>query len=107
MISIFCDKILDVTSDGMIFVSKKETLFINFPECANNFSSEHGTNSGMCVAIRDIATLSFTFFTQPKTKVIFKKRLLRDFVIGKPAVVRFLDLQKAIFKVGYTSYDLS
>ena len=50
MISIFRDKILDVTAEGVLFVSKRETLFISFPECTNNFSLEYGNNSGMCVA---------------------------------------------------------
>lgn len=59
------------------------------------------------MATRDITTLSFTFYTQPKTNLVFKRSFLKDLIAGKSAVSKFFDLQKAIVEVGYTSYDLS
>lgn len=107
MNSIICYNVIDVTEEGIVLEFQKERVSISFDDCAKNFSLENGNQFSKCVATRDITALSFTFYTQPKTKVVFKKCFLKDFVIGKSALSKFFDLQKAIVEAGYTSYDLS
>ena len=106
MNNIICRKILEITKNGITIETAGENLYIDFNECAKNFSSERGS-VGMCVATRDITTLSFTFYTQPKTTVSFKKSFFEKLTIGKSATNKFYDMQKVIVNAGYTSYDLS
>lgn len=106
MYNIICHNVIDVTKEGITLESGREKIYINFDDCIKNFSLEKGKEFCKCVATRDITTLSFTFYTQPKTNVVFK-RSFKDLIMGKSAVSKFFDMQKAIAKVGYTSYDLS
>lgn len=107
MNNIICDNVIDITRKGMTIESAKEKLYINFDDCARNFSLEKGKEFCKCVATRDVTTLSFTFYTQPKTNIVFKRNFLKELITGKSAVSKFFDMQKAIIAVGYTSYDLS
>lgn len=104
---LICHKVIDITKAGITLATAREKIFIDFDDCVKNFSLENGKESCKCVATRDITTLSFTFYTQPKTNVVFKRSLFKNLIAGKPDVNRFLDLQKAITGVGYTTYDLS
>ena len=106
MNNIICHNVIDVTKEGITLESAGEKIYIDFDDCVKNFSLEKGKVS-KCVATRDITTLSFTFYTQPKTNVVFKRNFLKDLIEGKSPVSKFLDMQKAIVEVGYTSYDLS
>lgn len=96
-----------VSKNGIIIEWHNANIYIDFDDCAQKYAAEKGLQSSRCVAERDITTLSFTFYTCPKTKVIFKKHPLMNIIDGKSAVSKFTDLQKAIIKAGYTSYDLS
>ena len=107
MDDIICHNILSVAEDGIVLKYKKNKIYINFKDCAKNYAAEKNAEFGKCIASRNITKLSFTFYTQPKTTVVFKKNLLKDLIVGKSAVSKFHDLQKAIVKAGYTSYDLS
>lgn len=107
MDNIICHNVIDVAKEGITLKTAKENIYISFDDCVKNFSSENGREFCKCVATRDITTLSFTFYTQPKTNLVFKKSFLKDLISGKSAVSKFFDLQKAIVEVGYTSYDLS
>ncbi len=107
MNNLICHNVIDVTKEGITLESAGDKIYIDFGECAKNFSLEKGSEFCKCVASRDITTLSFIFYTQPKTNVVFKKRFFKDLIAGKSAISKFLDMQKAIVKVGYTSYDLS
>lgn len=107
MNNIICHNVIDVTKEGITLKSAREKIYINFDDCVKNFSLEKGKEFCNCVATRDITTLSFTFYTQPKINVVFKKNLFKNLIAGKSAVSKFFDLQKAIVEVGYTSYDLS
>lgn len=107
MNNIICHNVIDVTKEGITIESAREKIYINFDDCVKKFSLEKGKEFCNCVATRDITTLSFTFYTQPKTNVVFKRNLFKDLIAGKSAVSKFFDMQKAIVEVGYTSYDLS
>lgn len=104
---IVCYDSVFVFKDGVILEYKKNNIYIKFDDCAKNFAAENGIESCKCVATRDITTLTFTFYTQPKTKIIFKKFSWKNLITGRTAVGRFFDLEKRISQVGYTSYDLS
>lgn len=107
MNNIICYNAFSVTENGIILEHKKTNICIHFNDCANNYASENGVESSKCVATRDITTLSFDFYTEPKTRVVFKKCFPKDLISGKSAVSKFLDLQKAIVQAGYTTFDLS
>ena len=106
MNNVICNKVIDVTKEGITLESDVEKIYIDFNDCVKNFSLEKGKVS-RCVATRDITTLSFTFYTQPKTNVVFKKNFFKELIVGKSAISKFLDMQKAIVEAGYTIYDLS
>lgn len=96
-----------MTDKGVILDSTHGILHINFEDCAKNFSLAKGVDFSKCVAIRDINQLSYTFFTQDTTTVVFKRKSIFQLLIRKSATNEFFDLQNAIIKAGYTSYDLS
>ena len=104
--NVICHKVIDVTKEGITLESDVEKIYIDFNDCVKNFSLEKGEIC-KCVATRDITTLSFTFYTRPKTNVVFKRSFFKELIVGKSATSKFLDLQKAIVEAGYTSYDLS
>lgn len=107
MNEIICSEIIDINSSGFILKHKKTSVFISFDECSRNYANEKSVEMSKCVATRDITKLTFTFYTNPKTEIVFKKNFLKDLFSGKSAVGKFLDLEKIINKYGYTSYDLS
>lgn len=107
MNSIICDKVIAVNEEGLVLQSKKELISISFADCASNQAIENSSRISTCVAIRDITRLSFTFSSQPKTIVVFKKSFFMYLLTGKSAVRRFIELQNAIIEAGYTSYDIS
>lgn len=107
MTDIICCNILDVDKEGITLAEGETKYYISFNECAKNYAIENTLKASKCVAIRDITKLTFTFYTTPKTKVIFKKHFLKDIFYGKTATSKFLDLQRIINQLGYTSYDIS
>ena len=107
MNSIVYHNLVDITKEGLTLESNKEQVYISFDCCVKNYSLEKGQKTSNCVATRDVTKLTFTFYTQPKINVVFKRNFLKDLIVKKSAVSKFLDLQKAILEVGYTSYDLS
>ena len=104
---IICYDVIDVTESEVILQSSNGFCHVNFDDCAKNYSWENRSQGSKCVAVRDITTLSFTFYTQPKTKLVFKKHFLKSLIGGKSAVGKFLDLETEIIKAGYVSFDLS
>ena len=107
MSNIICFEIVNINNSGITVKSGKTDIKIFFDECAKNYANENSLENSRCVATRDITKLTFTFYTQPKIRVIFKKHFFKDLVSGRSAVSKFLELQKTINKYGYTSYDLS
>ena len=105
--NIVCFEMVRMSSSGITVKSGGTNIKINFEECAKNYANENSLKNSRCVATRDITKLTFTFYTQPKISVVFKKHFFKDLFSAKPAVRRFLELQKEINKCGYTCYDLS
>ncbi len=107
MNSIDCYKVINVDNKGITLEYLNSNICIYFEECAKNYAIEKSLETSKCVATRNITTLTFTFYTVPKTKIIFKKHFLKDLLLGKSAIGQFIRLQNAISQAGYTSYDLS
>lgn len=107
MNDIVCFEMMEMNHAGLTLKHKSANVFINFAQCAENFANEKALEINNCVATRDITKLTFTFYTNPKIKMVFKKNFLKALFSGKSAVRKFLDLQKAMNSFGYTSYDLS
>lgn len=105
--SIVCYKILGGNREGVTLKRKGGTVFINFLECAENYAREHSLKESKCVADRDAAQGTFTFFTNPKVKVVFPKGILAWLFTGKSAYRQFCSLQNLILTCGFTSYDRS
>lgn len=104
---IICYNIIKIDNEGITLENQNNNIYVCFDEYAKNYATETSLESSRCVATRDITTLSFTFYTLPKTKVVFKKQFLNDLISGKSAVSRFFELQNVISQSGYTTYDLS
>ena len=102
-----CFEIVNMNRSGITVKSGKTDMKICFEECVKNYANENFLENSRCVATRDITKLTFTFYTQPKIRVVFKKHFFKDLFSGKSAIRRFLELQEAINRYGYTSYDLS
>lgn len=107
MKEIICYDIIKIDKEGITLDNHSTNIRISFNDCAQNYANENSLNKSKCVATRDISTLTFSFYTEPKTKIVFKKHLIKDLFFGKSAVNKFLNLQNAISQSGYTSYDLS
>lgn len=104
----YCENdIAGVSANG---ISLKNMKFINFRECAYNFSSING-GSGKCVAERDITGSNpyFAFYTAPKTTHVFflRKGKICEFFSRKNTEKRFRILKKKIESYGFSTYDLS
>lgn len=106
MINEFNPSSFEINKECIILYSRKKRITISLSECAQNYSIENNTNS-LCVATRDITCLTFIFYSNPKTKVVLKDNLLWHLFKGRSAVRLFLDLERAITELGYTSFDLS
>lgn len=96
-----------VVNDSLIILyCHKKKVVIPLSECARNYSVENNINS-LCVATRDITNLSFVFYMNPKIKVVLKENWFRRLFTGRSAIKLFLDIQRAITELGYTSFDLT
>ena len=106
VIRIEIENIVSIDSTGITVKNGEADVVINFEECTENFKKLGSFENDRCVATTDITKPAFTFFTEPRTEVIFKKRFFKD-LFRKSATVRFLDLYEAIKTHGYSCYDLS
>lgn len=107
MNDIICFEIVDINSSGITLKNVDSYVYVSFDDCAQNFASENLLETSKCIATRDITKLSYTFYTNPKTILVFKKHLIKDLFSGISAQKKFSELRKAITKYGYTSYDMS
>lgn len=100
-------------SDSTIIIRKgKNFRTIDLNICADNFKNEYGTANGTCVGDRNITDKYFCLHTSGmKTIIYFKKiyvcNLFGNKIFKGNRAQRFHQLQKAITKLGYTTYDLT
>ena len=102
-----CYEIMKIEATGLTLKYKGAPLFVCFEDCAKNYACENGLEKSRCIAVRDITKLTFMFFTEPKTYLVFKKSFWKALMTGKSAAQRFMELQKKILQYRYTSFDLS
>ena len=107
MKEIICYDVIRIDKEGITLDNNSTNIRVLFEDCAQNYANENSLITSKCVATRDISTLTFSFYTVPKTKIIFKRHLIKDLFFCKSPVNKFFDLQNAISQFGYTSYDLS
>lgn len=107
MKEIIFDDVLCIDCKGVLLKHKNIEQYVCFADCADSFSREHALENSNCVAVRDVRKLSFLFYSNPKAKVVFKRKFIKDLISGRLPINRFFSLQKAIIEAGYTSYDLS
>lgn len=86
----------EADADGITAYCGLERVRIDFALCAQNFAAARGLSESRCVAARDAAALSFTFYTARKTTFVLR---------GLLAARRFHRLQGIIARYGYSTYD--
>ena len=98
--------IMEVTADG---IRLRNSRWILFAECAENFKKAHPNSSGSCVGEREISDLSFTFYANSKPVMIkfLPYNRFIEFFRKDNAAKRFHTLQQKIEHFGYSMYDLS
>lgn len=94
---------MSVTEDGVTLGNSTGQIHIRFAQCARNCPLPN--SSGTCVAVRNIETRTFLFFTRPETEVVIEKRFLKDLISGSSALRRFQALEDAIHQAGFTTFD--
>ena len=107
MDEIICYEVVEMNKCGVILKNDYGNVYIDFNECSNNCASKNSREDSKCVATRDITTLSFSFYVTPKVRLVFKKRGIQKLISGKTAVNEFLNFNKKIVGLGYTTYDMS
>jgi len=117
------NKILSITSDGLVYLDDQEEKFIDFKTCRRNWV-QYVNHSGdfkttglserdtTCVAWRDFFSKPpyIEFFTQPRTRFeFFAPPTFFERLLGRPArgwVRDFIDMQLQIGSAGWASFDL-
>lgn len=107
MDNIICYEIVTINKKGITLKTRESNIYVDFGECVKNFAHENSLEESRCVATRDITNLTFTFYTDTKVTLVFKRNFFKELLSGKTAASRFLDLKKDINNYGYTTYDLS
>lgn len=86
----------------------KDGYTVDFTECRENWAKEKGISpeDSLCIAERDITENdpSFIFYSNEKTKICFSDTI--GFIKIKKEK-EFLDMQRKITGLGYSSYDNS
>ena len=100
------NEILEVTPNG---ISLRNGTFIDFSACVQNFQKAYPNYNGRCVGERDITEWSFTFYSNPKPILIqfIAKNRLMEFFSANNTMKRFHSFQFQIYKLGYTTFDMS
>ncbi|MBO5023541.1 MAG: hypothetical protein J6D11_04460 [Clostridia bacterium] len=100
-------------SKEIIYKDKKnQRHIIDLDVCCTNFKNQYGTANGNCVGDRNITQGYFLFSTSGiETKISFKRtyvfNLFGNKILFGNKAQRFMQFEKIISKLGYTTYDLS
>lgn len=114
LIKVYDHNIIEInqTNSTIIVRDGKELHTIDLNICADNFKNEHGTTNGICVGDRNIEGKYFCLNTSSVNTMICFKRLYvcnlsKKRILFGNRIQRFHQLQKAITKLGYSTYDLT
>ncbi len=83
-----------------------EARFLLLKDCVSSARGLEGASPG-CVGVRDITRLTMTLDAAPPVRIVFVKGVRAFVRTGKTAARRFLQLQRELNALGYTTYDLS
>ncbi len=99
------ESIVGVSLSGIVL---NDFTLIDLAECADVFQQIEG-GSGRCPGERDVACLSYTFYTpvHPTRIVFLPKNRLAECFAKENTLSRFHKLQKQLADYGYTTRDLS
>lgn len=89
---------------------KYKNSYIDFSDCANNYSIINGAESKNCVADRDATgNPNFNFYTTGRVTQLFfvSKCELTELITRKNTYQRFHELNKQIQGFGWSTYDIS
>ncbi|MBQ7915393.1 MAG: hypothetical protein IJ315_01225 [Firmicutes bacterium] len=101
------ETITEIDNKGATLKGKDGIFYVSFEECVRNYCMENNLSESKCIATRNVEELTYTFFTNPKRKVVFKRDFWTMVYCRKTATQRFMELQKAIEQAEYSSRDLS
>lgn len=97
--------IVKVDKTGILF---SDTMFVSFEECRCEWAKENNLPIAdtVCVAMRfpEGDEKHFIFYTREKVKLLFK---FQGFFKQKKSIDKFCEMQIALNRYGYTSYDAS
>jgi len=96
-------EIAKVDDRGILFL---DSTFIEFEECRSEWAKENNipVSETVCVALRfqEVEERYFMFFSKERVKLNFK---FNGFFKRKKSREKFSELQVALNRYGYTSYD--
>ena len=96
----------------IIVRDRKGVHTIDLEICADNFMKEYGNSNGKCVGDRNAERKYFCLNTTGIHTMVYFKRIYVCNLFGEKILFgnrmqRFHQLQKAITKLGYRTYDLT
>lgn len=98
-------KVVSISRDRLVILCKEKTVSISFADCIHNYAKEMDSQT-QGIGTRCVTELKFTFYTNPKTVIVWKKPRFVPFWRVR-ARKQFIRLQKAMKLLGYRTFDLS
>ena len=98
-------KVVSISRNRLVILCKEKTVSISFADCIHNYAKEMGSQT-QGIGTRDVTELKFTFYTNPKTIIVWKKPKFFPFWRSH-SYKQFLRLQKAIHILGHQTFDQS
>lgn len=65
-------KVVSISRNRLVILCKEKTVSISFADCIHNYAKEMGSQT-QGIGTRDVTELKFTFYTNPKTVIVWKK----------------------------------
>lgn len=96
-------KVVSISRERLVILCKEKTVSILFADCIHNYAKEMGSQT-QGIGTRDVTELKFTFYTNPKTVIVWKKPEFFPFWRSH-SYKQFHQLQKAIHILGYQIFD--
>ena len=91
---------------GLWLCRPGEARFLPLKDCVSSARGREEV-SPRCVGARDITRLTMTLDAAPAVRIVFVKGIRAFVRTGRTAARRFLQLQRELNALGYTTYDLS
>lgn len=76
-------KVVSISRDRLVILCKEKTVSISFADCIHNYAKEMGSQT-QGIGTRDVTELKFTFYTNPKTIIVWIKPKFFRFGVPVP-----------------------